>query len=155
MPRTASSPSAAPAKLTGEKALNFGCSWLSNWRKIMGDKVRFKWVGVGTDEESDRFREMIQVMRLDGAIELIAKTPDPLPRFMEFDIFALTSWMDPFPLVVLESMMLRKPVVCFVGAAARPRKSATAVSLWRIFTPRDGQGDRKTGRVTRSLQENG
>ena len=33
-----------------------------------------------------------------------------------FDIFALTSREDPYPLVVLEAALLQKPMVCFENA---------------------------------------
>ena len=43
-----------------------------------------------------------------------------LEYFARFDIFAMTSWEDPCPRVVLENMGLGKPVVCFAGGGGAP-----------------------------------
>jgi glycosyltransferase involved in cell wall biosynthesis len=41
---------------------------------------------------------------------------NPLDYLSVFDIFALTSREDPYPLVVLEAALLQKPMVCFEKA---------------------------------------
>ena len=59
-------------------------------------------------------------MGLDDMVEFIPPTPKPMEHFAGFDIFAMTSWEDPCPLVVLENMGLAKPVVCFAGGGGAP-----------------------------------
>ena len=45
---------------------------------------------------------------------------DPQNYFATFDLFALTSREDPFPLVALEAASLGKPVICFENAGGMP-----------------------------------
>jgi glycosyltransferase involved in cell wall biosynthesis len=66
--------------------------------------LRFLWIGkvvdagLVPDEERGAF---------------VGPTPNPYPLMSRFDVATLTSRDDPFPLVVLESMMLGVPVVAF------------------------------------------
>jgi len=74
-----------------------------------GEKVRFMIVGDGTD------RPIIEqaVKELGVARDvLITGWRQDVPRVMQaFDIFALTSTSEGMPIVVLEAMALKKPVV--------------------------------------------
>ena len=66
--------------------------------------VRFEWVGeIGEPE----------IVSASQGIEFLGGTSDPFARMREFDVFTLPSRDDPFPLVVLESMLLGVPVVAF------------------------------------------
>lgn len=72
--------------------------------------VRFVWVGDRDDEPVDH--ESTEV-------EFIGGRANPYPIMRSFDIATLPSRDDPFPLVVVESMLLGRPVVAFdVGAVA-------------------------------------
>ena len=66
--------------------------------------VRFVWVGEG-----------IQSVRPDeeSKIAFIGPSPNPYAHMRRFDVFTLPSRDDPFPLVVLEAMLLGTPVVAF------------------------------------------
>ncbi len=66
--------------------------------------VRFVWVGEGT-----------QTVRPDeeSKIAFIGPSPNPYAHMRRFDVFTLPSRDDPFPLVVLEAMLLGTPVVAF------------------------------------------
>jgi hypothetical protein len=53
-----------------------------------------------------------------------AKSPrivGPFGQLARFDIFAMTSWERPCPLVALENMGLGTPVVCFAAGAGLGR----------------------------------
>lgn len=94
--------------------------WLATARELLdrlgSDKVRFVWLGVGEDESSWRFRDMVAKLHLEEAVEMLPVTSRPLNVFARFDILAMTSWEDPCPRVVMETMMLGKPVACFSGS---------------------------------------
>ncbi|WP_091178381.1 glycosyltransferase family 4 protein [Microlunatus flavus] len=73
--------------------------------------VRFVWLGdlaapvPGADE---------------AGAEFVGPTTNPYPHMRRFDVATLPSRDDPFPLVVLESMLLGTPVVAFdVGGVAQ------------------------------------
>ncbi len=91
-------------------------------RRLVGPSARFVWVGVPEwpDMDGARFRREAHLMGLDDMVEFIPPTPKALEYFAGFDIFAMTSWEDPCPLVVLENMGLAKPVVCFAGGGGAP-----------------------------------
>ena len=103
--------------------------------KVGKDKVRFQWVGVRNNLDGELFRVMTQKLGLESCVELIPLTPDPLAYFAGFDLLAMTSWEDPCPLVVLEAMLLEKPVACFTaGGGAVEEIGDTGLAIDR-FSP--------------------
>jgi glycosyltransferase involved in cell wall biosynthesis len=79
-------------------------------RSLPGVRVRFVWVGDLMDPPEVRPGE---------PIEFVGPVPDPAAHIRRFDVATLPSRDDPFPLVVLESMLLGRPVVAFdVGGVA-------------------------------------
>lgn len=80
-------------------------------RTLPGRKTRFVWIG--QDDLTVRPAEATQA-------EFLGPRANPYPHVRNFDIFALPSRDDPFPLVVIEAMLLGKPVVAFdVGGVSR------------------------------------
>ena len=98
--------------------------------------VRFIWVGVGDDIEGLTFTEMRRKLGLEDQVELVPVTSEPLAHFAKFDLFAMTSWEDPFPLVVLENMILGNPVVCFAGGGGAGEAVGTTGVIVPKFSPR-------------------
>jgi glycosyltransferase involved in cell wall biosynthesis len=83
--------------------------------------VYFVWVGMRVDSE------LYAVQRFDAARMGIANqiihvglTSDVFHYLSQFDVFALTSREDPYPLVVLETALAEKPIVCFEKAGGAP-----------------------------------
>lgn len=81
--------------------------WLEAARQVLtarpDDSIRFVWVGDGAPPAA----------QLDPRIEFVGPSDNPYPAMASFDIATLPSRDDPFPLVVLESMLLGVPVVAF------------------------------------------
>lgn len=78
---------------------------------LSGYDVRFVWVGQGDNIARPSGRSQV---------EFIGSRANPYAHMSRFDIFALPSRDDPFPLVVIEAMLLGKPVVAFdVGGVSR------------------------------------
>lgn len=79
--------------------------------------VHFVWVG-GESEGPDFGALWHDVKRtgLGEYIHFVGKRPNPLDYFATFDVFAMVSREDPFPLVNLEAALLGKPIVCFDGS---------------------------------------
>ncbi|MDQ3814798.1 MAG: glycosyltransferase family 4 protein, partial [Armatimonadota bacterium] len=48
-------------------------------------------------------------------VQFLGARPNPLDYFAAFDVFALVSREDPFPVVNLEAALVGKPIVCFDG----------------------------------------
>ena len=123
------------------KGTTFWLQMAAEVRRLVGPSTRFVWVGVpewpdhpGTRGPS--FGAKSHLMGLDDMVELIPPTPKPLEHFAGFDIFAMTSWEDPCPLVVLENMGLAKPVVCFAGGGGTPEVVGDTGVIIPDFDPR-------------------
>jgi glycosyltransferase involved in cell wall biosynthesis len=83
--------------------------------------VHFVWLGGDpTSLDGYKFQHDIRQAGLEKRITVIASVPDPLRYLAAFDVFALTSREDPFPLVCLESAACGKPIVCFDSAGGMP-----------------------------------
>lgn len=80
-------------------------------RAFPGRTVRFVWIG--QDDVTCR-------PAAPTWAEFVGPRANPYPHMRRFDVFALPSRDDPFPLVVIEAMLLSKPVVAFdVGGIAQ------------------------------------
>lgn len=87
--------------------------------KNVDAEIEFRWVGFDQcNTLNSHYIKAIDDKELNSTIKLIPPTATPLNEFIEFDILLLTSREDPNPLVVLESGLLGKPVVCFVDSGA-------------------------------------
>jgi len=98
--------------------------WLEMARALLARlgpaRVCFRWLGVGDGPDDWQFRRMARHFGLEPHLEMIPITGDPLAIIQSWDVLALTSWEDPFPLVVLESMLAGRPVACFAGGGGAP-----------------------------------
>lgn len=84
-------------------------------RKIAPDLcIRFIWVGASINSaENDRLAYDITNAGLDKHMYLIGSVNNPIDYMGLFDLFLMTSREDPYPLVVLEAAMQKKPIVYF------------------------------------------
>jgi glycosyltransferase involved in cell wall biosynthesis len=57
---------------------------------------------------------------VSGKVHWTGEVADPERYFPEFDVFALVSREDPFPLVCLEAALQGKPSLCFAGGGGMP-----------------------------------
>ncbi|WP_026994744.1 glycosyltransferase family 4 protein [Flectobacillus major] len=75
--------------------------------------VYLVWVG-GSHQQADfqLFNIDKKRLKLDN-LKFVEAVANPLDYMALFDIFALTSREDPYPLVVLEAALLSKPIICF------------------------------------------
>ena len=127
--------------------------------------VEFRWVGMLDNSEGRAAKLEARKLGVEEIVKFIPHTERPLDHYQEFDLFAMTSWEDPCPLVVLENMALGKPVVCFAGGGGAaeevgnsgvivpefsPAMMATAVAeLAQDATRREALGQEARSRVKR------
>lgn len=90
--------------------------------KHFADKpVYFVWVGMREDSELYEVQRFdAHRMEMSDRIIHIGLTSHVFQYLSQFDIFALTSREDPYPLVVLETALAEKPIVCFEKAGGAP-----------------------------------
>ena len=84
--------------------------------KLGATTVRFVWVGGEDDMREAEMRLTVRKLGLADCVTIIPMTGDPFSHYAEFDTFLMTSWEDPFPIVVLETMAMGKPVICVKGS---------------------------------------
>jgi len=84
--------------------------------KLGATAVRFVWVGGEDDMREAEMRLTVRKLGLADCVTIIPMTGDPFSHYAEFDTFLMTSWEDPFPIVVLETMAMGKPVICVKGS---------------------------------------
>jgi glycosyltransferase involved in cell wall biosynthesis len=104
-------------------------------RDPSGARYRFRWVGDRGDEASRQMKSMIHKLDLDDAVEFVPHTPDVKAQYQAMDIFLMSSWEDPSPVVVLEAMALGRPVVCFQGSGGPPEELADTGVVVEDFSP--------------------
>lgn len=115
--------------------------WLqmaANLTKILGrEHVRFVWVGMPNTDVGWQYRAVAGKLGIENIVTFIAPTTEPLPYYQSFDVFALTSWEDSCPLVVLENMMLGNPVACFAESGGAPEEVGDTGIVIHDFSPAD------------------
>lgn len=84
--------------------------------------IYFVWVGGGSGHSAAEFEQAIgEIDRLGlNRVFITGAQKTPGNYFANFDVFALMSREDPFPLVCLEAASLEKPVICFADAGGMP-----------------------------------
>jgi glycosyltransferase involved in cell wall biosynthesis len=84
--------------------------------------IYFVWVGGGSGHSAAEFEYAVaEIDRLGlNRVFITGAQKTPGNHFANFDVFALTSREDPFPLVCLEAASLGKPIICFEGAGGMP-----------------------------------
>jgi glycosyltransferase involved in cell wall biosynthesis len=81
----------------------------------------FVWLGGhGAGLAEAELRHDVLLTGLEGHLHFVAAQPNPLDYLAAFDVLALTSREDPFPLVCLEAATVGKPTVCFESAGGAP-----------------------------------
>lgn len=76
--------------------------------------IHFVWVGdVPGGHEGDEIRRDVEHAGMDGRLHLVGLQSRPFDWYRAFDLFALTSREDPYPLVGLETSLLQVPMLCF------------------------------------------
>jgi glycosyltransferase involved in cell wall biosynthesis len=107
-----------------------GCGW-ADWRKGIDlfvqtaravvrsgrDDVHFVWVGgIPGGFEGDQLDLDVIHADLGDQLHLVGLQDRPFDWYRAFDVFALTSREDPYPLVGLETSLLGVPMVCFADS---------------------------------------
>jgi len=79
---------------------------------MIGEKAgRFKCLIVGKGPEQENLIELVKKRGLDGKVIFTGFQEDAISYINAMDVFAMPSEKEGFPRVVLEAMLMRKPVV--------------------------------------------
>ncbi|MBK0380652.1 glycosyltransferase family 4 protein [Mucilaginibacter segetis] len=96
------------------KGIDLFLSLAAEINKIQPDNgIKLIWVGSVTHEFSCRFAYEAERLGIKDMVIFTGSKTIPQNYFQLFDVFALTSREDPFPLVAIEAASLNKPILCF------------------------------------------
>lgn len=104
-------------------------------RRLLGERVRFKWIGGRNKQEDKLFEWMAKQLGIAEQLELVPTTPHPFEQYATLDALAFTSWEDSFGLVVLENMALGNLVTCFAEGGGAPEVVGDAGLVIPQFSP--------------------
>jgi glycosyltransferase involved in cell wall biosynthesis len=82
--------------------------------------IKLVWVGALTHEFACQYAYEAKLLGIADKIVFTGTKVSPQNYFQLFDVFALTSREDPFPLVAIEAASLNKPIVCFENSGGMP-----------------------------------
>lgn len=97
----------------------------ADWRKapdifvqiaanVKNENIRFAWIGIKeNDPLAGQLRYDAERFGLSDKIVWIEPTPEAVPLINAMDYFLLCSREDPFPLVMLEAALCKKPIFTF------------------------------------------
>lgn len=89
--------------------------------RLSDPDTHFVWVGGHeTQVEYHMMTEDLRRLELLHRVHLVPHSDRPYDYMAAFDVFAMTSREEPYPLVVLEAAMLGKPIVCFAASGGAP-----------------------------------
>jgi glycosyltransferase involved in cell wall biosynthesis len=107
-------------------------------KRLLGPKAaKFVWVGHHENADFVPVRHRVELLGLADDVEFVGVTQNPAAYYSQFDIIAMTTWEDSCPLVVLECMMLGKPVACFAGSGGAPEEVGDTGVVTHGFSPYD------------------
>jgi glycosyltransferase involved in cell wall biosynthesis len=80
----------------------------------------FVWVGKIFESDYRNIKYDLENTGLLEKVKFIGEKSNPADYYNIFDVFALTSRVDSFPLVCLENAYLSKPLLCFANSGYMP-----------------------------------
>jgi len=92
----------------------------SRIREKLNAPIHFVWIGGGDKEQRNVLDCDIIKSGLETSVHFLEAKTNPLDYFADFDLFALTSREDPYPIVCLEAASLGKPILCFDKTGGEP-----------------------------------
>ncbi len=83
--------------------------------------IYFVWLGGENDsEDSYRILHDLKKANLTDKVFFLPEVSNPLDYYTDFDMFAMVSREDPYPVVNIEVASLGKPILCFNNAGGSP-----------------------------------
>ena len=104
-------------------------------RLLPGGSFECRWVGAVENEQFRLLRLEARKLGVEDVVRFLPSAADPYPHYAAFDVFAMTSWEDPCPLVVLENMALGNVVMCFSRGGGAPEVVGDAGIIVPEFDP--------------------
>lgn len=79
--------------------------------KLKQEGLKFRILFVGDGQDSEHYKQMVENKQLQDTIIFLGKKKNPYPYYKISDCVILTSDYEGYPVVFLESMILKKPIL--------------------------------------------
>ena len=79
--------------------------------KLKQENLQFRILFVGDGQDTNIYKEMVKSKKLEEQIIFLGKKENPYPYYKMSDCVILTSDYEGYPVVFLESMILKKPII--------------------------------------------
>lgn len=80
-------------------------------KRLKDDNFKFKILFVGDGQDTEKYKKIVKEKNLEDVIIFLGKKQNPYPYYKISDCVFLTSDYEGFPVVFLESMILKKPII--------------------------------------------
>lgn len=80
-------------------------------KMLKEEKLNFKIIFVGDGQDNKLYKEQVKEYQLEDTIIFLGKKQNPYPYYKISDCVILTSDYEGYPVVFLESMILKKPII--------------------------------------------
>ncbi len=80
-------------------------------KKLKKDNYNFKILFIGSGQDTKLYKDMVKKEKLDKYIIFLGKKENPYPYYKLSDCVILTSDYEGYPVVLLESFVLNKPII--------------------------------------------
>ena len=97
--------------------LNLAYRFISRYPAI---DCAFVWLGMVYDIQKEQINYDLKKCGIESKVHFVGQQMNSMDYFEAFDVMAMVSREDPFPLVCLEAASLAKPIVCFEKAGGIP-----------------------------------
>lgn len=80
-------------------------------KRLKEEQINFKMLFVGDGQDSELYKKQVKEYKLEDKIIFLGKKQNPYPYYKISDCVILTSDYEGYPVVFLESMILKKPII--------------------------------------------
>lgn len=80
-------------------------------KKLKEKGYQFKIIMLGSGPDTNRYEKLIKKYKLENHIDMLGSKKNPYPYFKECDAVILTSDYEGYPVVFVESLVLKKPIL--------------------------------------------
>ena len=84
---------------------------ISAAERLKNDGLQFRILFVGEGQDTNLYKEMVESKKLENTITFLGKKKNPYPYYKISDCVILTSDYEGYPVVFLESMILKRPLI--------------------------------------------
>lgn len=80
-------------------------------KRLKRDGEKFRILLVGSGDDTEEYKDYVRENKLEQEVIFVGKTTNPYPYYKVSDCVIMTSEYEGFPVIYIESKILRKPII--------------------------------------------